>query len=177
MSRSGRQRGLTLVEAMITLLVMSVGLLGMAALQMIGVQENASAMRHSQAIWFAYDMADRMRANLNYGAAAPPWPVAPEDRADHYDGIDVSEGVAATGQTCANTCNVTQMRNFDADQWRALVIGLPNGRGTVTEDPNADGRYYVRVMWDDDGRTGVNTTGCPSDASIAQTCVEIMVEP
>jgi type IV pilus assembly protein PilV len=169
------QCGLTLIEAMITLLIMSIGLLGMAALQMVGVQENASAMRHTQAIWFASDMADRMRANLNYGT--PTVPVDPWNRADHYKGIDVSADSSKTGQTCgaADNCNLSQMRNFDSDEWRALVLTLPSGRGTVTE--GVDGRYYVRVMWKDDVRTGVKTTGCPSDPTIAETCVEIVVQP
>jgi type IV pilus assembly protein PilV len=149
----------------------------MAALQMMGVQENASAMRHTQATWFASDMADRMRANLDYGT--PTVPVDQGDRADHYKGIDVSAASSATGQTCgaADNCNLSQMRNFDSDEWRALLLTLPGGRGTVTEDNSVNGRYYVRVMWNDDVRTGVKSTGCPSDPNIPQTCVEIVVQP
>ena len=63
------QTGATLLEALVTLLVMSVGLLGMAALQISGMQETASALRHTQANWMTYDMADRIRANPA-GAAA-----------------------------------------------------------------------------------------------------------
>jgi Tfp pilus assembly protein PilV len=149
-----------------------------AALQIIGTQENASAMRHSQAIWFAYDMADRMRANLDFGTLTVP--LDPGNRADHYNGIDVSAASNATGQDCdgpADDCSLTQMRDFDSDEWRALLLTLPGGRGTIAEDNNVNGRYYVRVMWDDDVRTGVDTTGCPSDPNIAQTCGEIVVQP
>jgi type IV pilus assembly protein PilV len=175
------QGGATLLEALITLLVMSIGLLGVAALQMVGTQENASALRQSQAIWFAYDMADRMRANLDYGPP-PPGRNTPDKWGDHYKGIDVSAGTTATGQSCGagNSCNRDQMRDFDKDQWRAQVMTLPGGQGTVVEDAAVGGRYLVRVLWDDD-TPNVDASraskGCPSDSSITKTCVEITVQP
>jgi type IV pilus assembly protein PilV len=174
------QRGVTLLEALITLLVMSIGLLGVAALQLVGTQENASALRQSQATWFAYDMADRMRANLNFGTPTAPNP--PHQWGDHYHGINVSAGTSATGQSCGAgaSCNRDQMRDFDKDQWRAQVITLPGGQGTVTEDATVGGRYLVRVLWDDDVPSmdaNRASTGCPSDPDIPKTCVEITVQP
>jgi type IV pilus assembly protein PilV len=167
----GNDRGATLIEALITLLVMSIGLLGMAALQLIGIQENTSAFRHSQATWFAYGMADRMRANLDLLADR-------EDVADHYDGINVDMNSMPNGTICGagSNCSVADMARFDADEWREQVMTLPGGQGTVEEDATG-GRYLIRVMWDDDTRTNVDTEGCPSDDTIAKTCVEIMVEP
>jgi type IV pilus assembly protein PilV len=182
----------SLLEALIAVLVMSVGLLGMATLLFIGIQENASALRQSQANQYAYDMADRIRANLS-----PPPPADLTDRtdvADHYgtgdDAIDVDADSDPTGQTCGNgeSCNPDQMRDFDADQWRAMVIGLPGGQGTVDEIGGDTGRYVIRVLWDDDP-AGIpaddprNTRGCPSapdpdDAGyIDKSCVELWVEP
>ena len=58
-----RNQGFTLVEALIALLVLSIGLLGVAALQLIALQNNNNAMFRSQATYLAYDIADRMRAN------------------------------------------------------------------------------------------------------------------
>lgn len=172
--------GATLLEALITLLVMSIGLLGVAALQIIGTQENASALRHSRATWFAYDMADRMRANLNYGTPTVPNP--PDLWGDHYDGIDVSADSTATGQSCGagDDCDLNEMRDFDADQWRAQVMTLPGGQGTVDEDTANGGRYLIRVLWDDDvPEMAPNraSTGCPSGPDIPKTCVEITVQP
>lgn len=189
------QRGLTLVEALITLLVMTIGLLGIAAMQVIGVQENASAFRHSQATWLVYDMADRMRANSNPAALDPGDASAgPEDIADHYKGIDVrSDNVppAADGAACdgaGENCGLQEMADFDAFHWWQLVQRLPGAKGTVTEPDPDSGRYLVRVMWDESEREirsetadtaalEFNVQGCPSDMTIPQTCVEIWVEP
>ena len=188
----GDQGGFSLIEALITLLVMSVGLLGIVAMQVIGIQETAGALRHSQATWFAYDMADRIRANINPASLDPiDTSAGAGDIADHYEGIDVSiddQPPAADGAACdgvADNCNAAAMANFDAFQWWQMIQRLPRGQGTVTEEPGVDGRYLVRVMWDEtkqEIRSGsdiidINIKGCPSDTSVAKTCVEIWVEP
>ena len=58
------QRGLSLVESMIALLVISIGLLGIASLQITAMKLNNSALHHSQSVWIAYNIADRIRANF-----------------------------------------------------------------------------------------------------------------
>ena len=57
------QRGTTLIEVLIALIVLSIGLLGLALLQVTSVQSNHSAYYRSQATVLAHDLADRMRAN------------------------------------------------------------------------------------------------------------------
>lgn len=57
------QRGVTLLEVLIAVLVLAVGLLGLAALQARALQENQGAYQRTQASILAYDMLDRMRAN------------------------------------------------------------------------------------------------------------------
>jgi len=58
-----KQRGFTLIEALITAIVMAVGLLGLAGLQIAGMKSNHSAYLRSQATIASYDLIDRMRAN------------------------------------------------------------------------------------------------------------------
>ncbi len=58
----GRHGGATLIEVLVAIVVLSVGLLGLAGLQMTGLQSNHSAYLRSQATLLAYDLADQMRA-------------------------------------------------------------------------------------------------------------------
>jgi len=58
-----RQRGVTLIEILITLLVLAVGLLGLAALQGLSLQTGQVAYQRSQAVNIAYEVADFARAN------------------------------------------------------------------------------------------------------------------
>ncbi|MCX7101946.1 MAG: type IV pilus modification protein PilV, partial [Methylobacter sp.] len=56
--------GFTLIEVLIAMLVLAVGLLGLAGLQATSLKSNQSAYNRSQATQLAYDLADRMRANV-----------------------------------------------------------------------------------------------------------------
>jgi type IV pilus assembly protein PilV len=63
---SGRarfQRGVTLLEVLISIVVLSIGLLGYAGLQTLSLKNNTSAFQRSQATLLTYDIVDRMRAN------------------------------------------------------------------------------------------------------------------
>jgi len=60
---TGRERGFSLVEVLVALLILSVGLLGIAGMQTLSVQMNVSARQSSQATYLAYEIIDRMRAN------------------------------------------------------------------------------------------------------------------
>jgi type IV pilus assembly protein PilV len=59
----GKQRGVTLIEVLVTLLLISVGLLGVAALQLTSLRANKDAYVRAQAVTLAADILDRMRAN------------------------------------------------------------------------------------------------------------------
>ncbi|TQE92632.1 MAG: type IV pilus modification protein PilV [Spiribacter salinus] len=62
-NRPARQRGVTLIEILITLIVLSVGLLGLAALQSFSLQAGQVSLLRTQATNFAYEVADHARAN------------------------------------------------------------------------------------------------------------------
>jgi type IV pilus assembly protein PilV len=150
-----RQQGVTLVEAMIALLVISIGLLGIASLQLTAMNQNASSLNHSQAVWYAYNMSDRIRANI--------------DEFNNYDGINTSGGYS---QDCvSNACTTGEMVTADAADWANMMTNLPGGLGIISS--NADG-LLVTVMWDDDG-TGAGGTGCGADTTVDLTCYTLAV--
>jgi len=148
-----RQQGLTIVEAMVALLVISIGLLGIAALQLTAMQQNSSALHQSKAVWAGYAMADRIRAN--------------NIRFADYSGIDTIDSYS---QDCmSSACSDDELVTADADEWIDAVRDLPGGRGRVTG--NAD-QLIVTVMWDDEG-TGATGTGCSGNAQVDLTCYSV----
>lgn len=60
---SQRAAGFTLLEILVAILILSIGLLGLASLQASGLRSNHSGYLRSKATIFAYEMADRLRAN------------------------------------------------------------------------------------------------------------------
>ena len=152
-----KQRGFSLMETMVALLVISIGLLGIASLQGTSMKQTASSLNHSQAVWIAYDMADRIRVN-------------PAGAAD-YAGIDTETGYQ---QNCMSSeCSAAQMATADAADWAQSLQGLPAGRGMITGDAS---RLTVTVMWDDES-TGARGTGCGPDPEVDLTCYTVVLLP
>ena len=130
-SSSRRARGFTLVEALVALLALSIGLLGIAAMQMSGLKSNLSAAWRSQATYLAYDIIDRMRANRS------------------------SRTLYATGPGAPPTPGGTV--TLDLQSWRANVQRtLPSGTGTVALSGPDNTIVTVTVQWDDSRGTDPN---------------------
>lgn len=147
-NRLQHQRGLGLIEALIALLVISIGLLGISALQLTGMQQSASAYWHSKAVWISYEMIDRIYANS---------PAGTTDIFNQYDGIDTDAGPSGDCQSAP--CSQAEMIQADAADWAALVDTLPNGRGVITN--SATNTLQVSVMWQDSSGESNCTNGEP----------------
>lgn len=122
-----RSRGFTLIEVLIAVLVLSIGLLGLAALQATGMKNNHSAHLQSQAIVAAYDIVDRMRANRSAALN------------NEYD-INLGGSITSSG-----------IAQADLTQWKNQIAAtLPSGDGSV--DYNG-GVITVVIQWDDSRAT------------------------
>jgi type IV pilus assembly protein PilV len=145
------QHGFTLIEVLIATLVMTVGILGVAAMQMVSFQTNQSAYARSHATFLAQDMFDRMRANTDGYRSTTV-----------YDTVDTSNtSTIPSSPNCvatANGCSATQMAQQDLREWAAHFYNvesvddyrptLPNGVGTITRDGTTDD-FTVVVSWDE----------------------------
>ena len=144
-----RQRGVGLIEVLIALLVLSIGLLGLAALQTQALKFNQGAFLRTHATTLAYDIADRMRANREYA---------------NLTGYAVGAGSVPTTPptpTCeAADCTPAAMAGYDLSQWKyALGQRLPGGDGIITSVSGSVSRFYtITVQWDNrDGKASNNT--------------------
>ncbi|MDH3266385.1 MAG: type IV pilus modification protein PilV, partial [Gammaproteobacteria bacterium] len=102
--RRQSQSGFTLIEVLVSVLVLSIGLVGVAALQGVSLKNTQSAFMRSQATALAYDLADRMRANVLSA------------RLGLYD-----PGTAAAVAACKSTtgCTPQDMAKHDLAEWNA----------------------------------------------------------
>lgn len=161
-ARTGDQRGFTLIEILIALVVLSIGLLGLAGLQANSLKNNNSAYQRTQASLLANEMLDRIRANRQ-GLDA-----------NAYDSID---STSTSDPGCITSgCTPTQMAQYDADNWATRLANLlPAGRGRVS-GAGADSVFTITVMWDDE-RTGATGTNCSGDSSVDLTCFTLSSRP
>lgn len=127
-----RQRGITLLENLIALVVLSIGLLGHANLQSLGLRTNTHSFWRTQASILAIDMADRMRAN-SAGIATGAYndiSTLPEDA------------------NCIDTfCTPLAMAKTDARAWQqTLARELPQGNGSVSGN-GAGSLFTITIRW------------------------------
>ncbi|WP_213940670.1 type IV pilus modification protein PilV [Pseudomonas sp. dw_612] len=102
------QEGMTLIEVLVALLILTVGLLGAAAIQLNALKYTDSARMTSQANFIAYDMMDRIRANSGADyTVTPPTSANPsvardQDLYDFTTNIVNFGGATATGSVALN---------------------------------------------------------------------------
>ena len=102
------QQGMTLIEVLVALLILTVGLLGAAAVQINALKYTDSSRMTSQASFIAYDMMDRIRANsgANYTVTPPtsanPGNARDQDLYDFTTSIVNFGGPTATGSITLN---------------------------------------------------------------------------
>lgn len=141
------QSGVGLLEILITLVLLSIGFLTVARMQVTSLRFSQSAYYQSQASFMASDMIDRMRANIR-GV-----------QAGHYDGITTS--AEASNPDCGSTsCSAADIARQDIYDWSSalyplqakdnFIPALPSmtdipAVGTITR--TAPGHYSVNLSW------------------------------
>jgi len=141
------QQGFTLLEVLIALLVLSIGLLGLAALQTTGLRSNEMASMRTTSTMLAYDISDRMRAN-------------PQGIIDG-DYVIGTGPITGTPADCTSSdCTTAQLALYDLNQWKNAVATLPGGLGDITQAAGPPVTHTITVRWDEN-RTGATGTTCP----------------
>jgi type IV pilus assembly protein PilV len=162
-----RQRGFTMVEALVTVLIFAIGLLGVIGLQTLALTSTSISNQRNDATVLALDMADRMRANL--GAVR-------NGAGNGYDAATAAlndcRGTYAGGSTAPVVCTSDQLAADDLYDWlEQIQQTLPSGDGAVCIDstpndgapaaPACDGAgssYAVKVWWTQQATQNVNAT-------------------
>jgi len=130
------ERGFSLVEVLIALIIMSVGMLGIAGLYVQSMQAGRTSLFSHHAVTLAGDVADRIRANPTAGLAY----AAP---------VGANNNCVAGG----TDCNVAQMAANDIDLWQTEAADvLPGGQvAVVFDDSVVPPTYQITVTWSEPG--------------------------
>jgi len=114
------QKGFTLLEVLVAIVIVSIGLLAVAGMQTTAITANASAKDATIAIQLAEEMVDRIRVNAG-------------DTPETYHGLDTNGGTATT---CTGLTAQNDPALGDCIQWRSRLqdasLGLSGAKGTIT---------------------------------------------
>lgn len=137
--------GFSLFEVLVALVILAIGMLGIARMLMIAHKSNSSSYVKQQSIQSAYDIVDRIRANRqaavdgNYAVnnivanGTPTLPSAPSTNCD------------------SSTCSTTQLASYDTWNWLSTSVAqLPNGCASIsTAVAGINTLVTVTIQWDD----------------------------
>jgi len=138
-----RERGITLVEVLVTMVILAIGLLGLVGLQARVQVLQIESYQRAQALMLLDDMASRIANNRNNAAT-------------YATGTTGSPTPVGAGMTCPAT-STTDRRDADISEWCNALQGaselqgtnnvgaMVGGRGCVEDLTN--GRFLVTVAW------------------------------
>lgn len=161
---------MTLIEILVAVMIVSIGLLGVARMEILAKQSNADAIERTTATQLAHDMIEKMRANPKQLAL--------------YVGKTLGLGTATTSYNCDSTsCKDTELVSWDLYQWDQALIGasekngsnntggLDTPRGCIT-GPSAGGPgvYQIDIAWKSNAPLKDNSTStCGQNQSLYGT--------
>lgn len=133
------QRGISLIESLVAIVVTALGILGMLGVQMRTLADTQNGVRRAQAIRLVENLSERIKVN--------PSPLAPAVLATYQVS---APGPMATPPACTAACNPTQLAQFDIATWKQQVINtLPAGDAVVfvpDDETDANNRRQLGVM-------------------------------
>ncbi len=144
-------KGFTLIEVLVAMMILGIGLLGLAGLQMTGLRNNFSAYHRTQATQFSANIADKIRANeveaklFNNSTYSV---ILPEDAIKKSKCLLYAK---------VSACSPTDMAHQDLFSWHQDVNTiLPSGLGRISAS-NA-GVFTVTITWDDNRDDAIDET-------------------
>lgn len=146
-----KQEGVSLIEVIIALFVLSIGMLGISGLSLYSLKSNRDALQRTRAVVLAADLADRIRAN-------------PAGAAD-YPGLVAAPGSAANG--CMHTaavpamCTPAEIAQDDVFYWLQALDsasgGVPDAMPAITIDNSTTPpTFRLTVQWTQHGETAAD---------------------
>jgi type IV pilus assembly protein PilV len=181
-----RQRGITLIESLVAIVVMALGVLGILGVQMRTLADTQTGVRRAQAVRLIEDLSERIRVNpsglallASYAIDTTPPTAAPTAQ-------DVAALLALHNTCSTSVCTGVQLAARDRALWLATVQqSLPLGHARVfvldSENAAADRRQLgVMISWRENERamndanytaalqspdSSASGVGCPSGSS------------
>lgn len=163
------QAGASLIEVLVSIVIASVGLLGMAGMNAASVRYTKMSQYRATATQLVSEISERMRAN---NTGLPSYVIA----SDFASQATLPTAPAKTCDVKTTTCSATEMAAADLYQWRRTVRArLPDGSVSVKADSAVANAFDIWISWRDPSLAAADeapTTGaseCNAELSLDAT--------
>ena len=162
------QQGFTLLEILVALVIVSIGLLGLAGMQAVAINNTTTARLRSIAAIDAASLAAMMHANPAY------W--------RNISGTVTQSNIPAAGSCASSTCTASQVAGYDVAQWQSVLsanqIALPSASGTFTcnSSVTAPPVCTITISWQEK-MMAANLTGTTASSAYTTATYQMVVQP
>lgn len=173
-----RSYGFSLIEVLVALIVLSVGLLGIAKMEALALASNGVAGRRALAAIEAASLADSMHVNRGY------WGSSASGANITITGNQVTAGLPVSPapdceKTAGAACDAASLASYDLNQWAvALYSLLPSDTGTITCNTSTPVECLITISWTEQA-VAINTAqaGTGAGSAITNSTYTLYVEP
>jgi len=160
-----RHAGSSLLEVLVTMVILSIGLLGYAGMQASSLRSTETGRMRSEVIALAGDISERLKANQQQADAGA------------YNG-SFSEN-SSPPDCSLNACTSRQMSKQDLSSWYERLSTLPDGKGNITKtiitiDGIDSTLMTISLCWNE-GRVAAPNSSCPPQSDNALQLFQLRV--
>lgn len=153
--RASRQRGISMIESLVAMLILAFGVLGMVGVQIRGMVDSQNSAQITIATQLANDLFERIKTN-------PSANYLFNTTFDRFDPLNNAQwawlgnyayawgsGAPAVSTACdANFCDTTQRATWDVARWKeSLALRIPGGSSQVLVSPDDTRQVIVIIGW------------------------------
>lgn len=157
----GRQSGITMIEVLVAVLILAIGLLGVAGLQSISLKNTTDVFFDQQAMSYSQDLINRIMAN--------------QAAASDGDYAETPPASAPATDCSAVTCTSAQTADWDLWQWNQALtndFGSPPAAAADVDWDDTTGEYEIAITWDANGAGDSYTAPtCTSADNSSEGCM------
>ncbi len=150
---SRRQRGITLIESLVAIVIAALGILGILGVQMRTLTDTSTTVRRAQAIRLIEDLSERLKVNPNAVASMT-------DYVSDFNNVP-----SPVSGNCASGCNGTDQAKYDLYLWKESVKVLPMGKANIfvptseaSLQPQERRQLGVMIAWRENERHDLSAT-------------------
>lgn len=168
------KKGMTLIEVLVSIVILAIGMLGIAGMLLLSSKVNNSSYAKQQAVQCVYDIFDKIRANSQAA-------INGDYNVSNINSSGSPTPPSAPGTLCnQSSCSATQLAAYDTWYWLAYdVARLPNGSGSISASPAGGSAgntlITVTVQWDDSlaqNAVGASSTRSSTNPNYVQLSVQ-----
>ena len=134
MKNKSNQSGATLIESLVSLVILAIAIIGMLGVQVRTLMDTNTAAARTQAILLINDLSERIRANPG--------------GFDVLNAYEFDETRADTGTNCSTTCDKENLAKYDVDQWlKNFKSTVPTGKVATFVSEDNPRQLGVLIKW------------------------------